>query len=309
MTWEHDRKKILGLFFKTAVEIAVGTLFIYTIVFFAVSIIPVDPARAIIGPYAPESALAAVREQFGLDHSLPVQYFLILKQLLHGNFGTSFYFNQPALEVLRQLAPLTLGRGMAALLLGSGLGLLFSLILANRRWYKTQFLLGIFYAVPSFCVMLILLWVTARTAGITPAMNRAVYEFLAIAGSSLFPMGTVAAFMLARLDLCTGRPRHVDFLLMLNAPRSEILRIIWRESLPGAAAIAINSIPAVLTAVTFSEYIFGLSGFGVAYIKASSRADLPLVVAGAALIGLILLIGQKISEALVQRFDIRRLHA
>ncbi len=95
----------LRLYFKTAIAIIIGALLIYTIVFFAVSIMPVDPARAIVGHYASESAIAAVREQFGLDRSLPVQYFLMLKQLLRGNFGTSFYFNQPAIEVLKQLAP------------------------------------------------------------------------------------------------------------------------------------------------------------------------------------------------------------
>ena len=299
----------LRLYFKTAIAIIIGALLIYTIVFFAVSIMPVDPARAIVGHYASESAIAAVREQFGLDRSLPVQYFLMLKQLLRGNFGTSFYFNQPAIEVLKQLAPVTLGRCLAALLLGSGLGLLLPLFLARRQFFRAEFILGLFYAIPSFCVMLILLWVTARAAGITPATSRAVYEILAVAGSALYPMGTVAAFMLARLNFNTGRPRHVDFLLMLNAPRNEILRIVWRETLPGAAAITINSIPAVLTAVTFSEYIFGLPGFGVAYIKASGRADLPLIVAGATLIGIILLVGQRFSDALVKRFDTRRLHA
>jgi peptide/nickel transport system permease protein len=299
----------LRLYFKTAIEILTGALLIYTIVFFAVSIMPVDPARAIVGPYASESAIAAVREQFGLDRSLPIQYFLMLKQLLRGNFGTSFYFNQPAIEVLRQLAPLTLGRGIVALLLGSGFGLLLSFFLACRRLYRTEFILGLFYAIPSFCVMLILLWVTARAAGITPATSRTVYEVLAVAGSALYPMGIVAAFMLARLNFNTSRPRHVDFLLMLNAPRNEILRIVWRETLPGAIAITINSIPAVLTAVTFSEYIFGLPGFGVAYIKASGRADLPLIVAGAALIGIVLLVGQRFSDVLVKRFDTRRLHA
>lgn len=297
------------IIFKFIFAILAGALLIYTVVFFAVSIMPVDPARAIAGPYAAESAIVAVREQFGLNRPLPVQYILMLKQLLRGNFGTSFYFNQPALEVLRQLAPATLGRSLAALFFGSGFGLFLSLFLASRRLYRAEFILGLFYAIPSFCVMLILLLVTARAVGITPATNRTVYEILAVAGSALYPMGTVAAFMLARLNFNAGRPRHVDFLLMLNAPRNEILRIVWQEALPGAAAITINSIPAVLTAVTFSEYIFGLPGFGVAYIKASGRADLPLIVAGATLIGIILLVGQRFSEALVKRFDIRRFHA
>ena len=134
----------LRLYLKTAIEILAGALLIYTIVFFAVSIMPVDPARAIVGPYASESAIAAVREQFGLDRSLPVQYLLMLKQLLRGNFGTSFYFNQPAIEVLRQLAPVTLGRCLAALLLGSALGLLLPLFLARRQFFRAEFILGMF---------------------------------------------------------------------------------------------------------------------------------------------------------------------
>ncbi len=64
------------IIFKSIFAILAGALLIYTVVFFAVSIMPVDPARAIAGPYAPESTIAAVREQFGLDRPLPVQYIL-----------------------------------------------------------------------------------------------------------------------------------------------------------------------------------------------------------------------------------------
>jgi peptide/nickel transport system permease protein len=76
------------------------------VTFVLVQLIPGDPARILLGPKATEEAIAAVRERFGLDEPLIVQYGHFIANLLQGNMGRSVIYRAPVLEVVSQrIAP------------------------------------------------------------------------------------------------------------------------------------------------------------------------------------------------------------
>ena len=113
-----------------------GSLFaIYTVVFLAFAVVPLDPARAVLGPNASQQAVERLREEFGLNRPLPVRYFTTLRQMLAGDFGSSYYLNKPALEVVLATAPKTFARTGIALLGGLIVGALAGAlpILRGRR--------------------------------------------------------------------------------------------------------------------------------------------------------------------------------
>ena len=62
------------------------------LVFFLVHLIPGDPAATILGVRATPDLIAALHSRWGLDQSLPAQYWLFIKRLLHGDLGTSFFY-------------------------------------------------------------------------------------------------------------------------------------------------------------------------------------------------------------------------
>ena len=68
--------------------------------FFLIHLIPGDPVQAMLGNHYTPKAAAALRHSLGLDASLPEQYFLFLKNLLHGNLGQSVYYQQPVTDVM-----------------------------------------------------------------------------------------------------------------------------------------------------------------------------------------------------------------
>src|SRR5437764_344711 len=65
------------------------------IVFLVTSVIPADPAQAILGQTATPSSLAALRHTLGLDQPPLQRYFTWLGHLLTGNLGNSFTFQVP----------------------------------------------------------------------------------------------------------------------------------------------------------------------------------------------------------------------
>ena len=58
-----------------------------TIVFFAMRIVPADPAQVVLGEYASQEALKAFRREMGLDKPLLQQYFEFMRMLFRGDLG------------------------------------------------------------------------------------------------------------------------------------------------------------------------------------------------------------------------------
>src|SRR5579875_2990998 len=83
----------MGLFILKRLGLAIVTLFILSIIVFVVSqVLPGDPARAILGPLAQQSAVNTLRRQLGLDRPLTTQYWSWISQTVQGNFGTSYQY-------------------------------------------------------------------------------------------------------------------------------------------------------------------------------------------------------------------------
>jgi ABC-type dipeptide/oligopeptide/nickel transport system permease component len=106
---------------KSVLGAVVVLLVMSFIVFTLQSMIPADPARAVVGPNAPPETVEAMREQLGLDDPVVVQYGRFLSRLVQGDLGTSVRTRQPVSDDIRQFLPATLELGLASIALGVGL--------------------------------------------------------------------------------------------------------------------------------------------------------------------------------------------
>jgi ABC-type dipeptide/oligopeptide/nickel transport system permease component len=113
----------------TSVFVLIG---VSVITFLLARVMPSDPAVLYIGPKARADEIARVRHELGLDRSLPVQYGIYMRDLLHGDLGTSIGTKRPVLQEILDRAPATLEllfTGMLlAVLIGIPLGVL------SARW-------------------------------------------------------------------------------------------------------------------------------------------------------------------------------
>lgn len=146
-------------------EVLLALLAIYTLVFCAWSLAP-DPARALLGPNASAESLATLQSRMGLDRPWPVRYTHLLRAIVTGDLGQSPFFGMPVERVVLQNLPLTIGRAVAALLLGSGSGAAVALI--GSRWRGVRQGLILLIAVPSFCLVLIVLSMVVAIWNETP---------------------------------------------------------------------------------------------------------------------------------------------
>ena len=141
--------------------------------FLLVKSIPGDPAVLMLGPTATPSAIAALRQQLGLDQPLYMQFLIYVRDLLHGDLGTSWQTTRPVLEDLIQRFPATLELVTLSLLLAIAIGMSLGVYAARmpNGWVSR---LADFYglsagALPDFWFALVLIFIFYTVLGWAPA--------------------------------------------------------------------------------------------------------------------------------------------
>lgn len=141
--------------------------------FLLVKSVPGDPAVLMLGPTATPAAIASLREALGLDQPLYVQFFIYVKNLLHGDLGTSWQTTRPVLDDLIQRFPATLELVTLSLLVAIGVGVTLGLYAAKRpNGWIARFadLYGLSVgALPDFWFALVLIFVFYTVLGWAPA--------------------------------------------------------------------------------------------------------------------------------------------
>ena len=266
------------------------------IVFLVISLIPGDPARAILGTFATPANVADVTHQLGLDKPLPVQYLIWIDNLFHGDLGRSYILHKPVVdEISAHLFPTLLLAG-AALVLASVFGILFGIIAAVRqngfadRLITLVVLVGI--STPSFWLgMLFIFWFGVRLAWLPVGGMTDLFGgggILDIARHLVLPAATLAAVAGAVLvRLTRGAMLDVlrqDYVRTARAKGLSERRVIYghafRNALVGIIPVIGLQAGFVLGGAVYIETVFQWPGIGRMLVSAISTRDILLVQGG-----------------------------
>jgi len=119
--------------------LAIFCLFMVTlIVFFAMRLLPGDPVIIYIGQSQQLSTLSEegmekLRQEFGLDKPILVQYFNWVTGVIRFDFGNSIFYHMPVGTLLWERYPVTINLGLEAFVISSVLGILTGVLAAVRR--------------------------------------------------------------------------------------------------------------------------------------------------------------------------------
>ena len=242
-----------------------------------------DPAALLVEPGASEEDIAAIHQQFGLDRPLWVQYGLFMANLLRGDFGQSFYYQTPVLELYLDRLPNSLLLALVAmafsLLVGIPSGIL-AAVRVGRFWDsagKLFALLGL--SLPSFFVGLVMILVFSVYLGWLPSSGSGgVLHILMPA----FALGWYFAAAHMRLTRSS----------MLEVLGSEYIKLARLKGLPQALVIGKhafkNALIPVLTLAGINlvlminvavvvETVFAWPGIGRLLYEGISFRDFPVV--------------------------------
>jgi peptide/nickel transport system permease protein len=135
-------------------------------------VMPGDPALLMVGVGATQAQIQAERVFLGENLPLYQQYFIWLKDVLAGNFGTSIYYNQPVTQVILEKLPATLelvfSAVIIALILGVGIGVFSALRENTTSDTVARSFSYIAFGIPDFVWGLVLILVFGAYLKILP---------------------------------------------------------------------------------------------------------------------------------------------
>jgi peptide/nickel transport system permease protein len=269
---------------------------ISVIVFLVISLIPGDPATAILGAFATPENVAKLNAELGLDRPLPIQYLHWLGGLLQGDLGRSYSLDRPvADEIAERLGPTLLLAG-AALLLCAVFGVLGGIAAAVRQYGWPDKLITIVVLIgistPSFWLGIVLILIFAvdlkwfPTGGMYSLFgDRSLLELLHHLALPALTLAIVATGVIARLT----RANMLEVLRQdyVRTARAKGLRegpVIFRHAFQNAlvALIPIIGIQAgfVFSGAVYIESVFQWPGIGRMLVTAISTRDILLVQGG-----------------------------
>ena len=269
----------------------IPTLFVVvTLTFVVTRIIPGDPVAAMVGDQYDLESVEELKEELGLNDPLHVQYGRYLTDVLKGDFGDSYYFNDTALNIIKSRLPNTLLISVISLLIAIAIGVCLGVVSATKQgtildhFLTVRALLGV--SAPVFWVGLLLVLLFSVNLGWLPSFGMGTeggilgvikHMVLPCTCLSIIPMGTFTRITRSSMIDALGS----DSVRALRARGVSEGSIVWKHALK-------NALPPILTVIgmqfagcfagaVLTENIFSWPGMGMTISSAIDNRDYALI--------------------------------
>ena len=284
---------------------------IMTAVFILLQLIPGDPALALAGEKASVEQVERIREEFGLNRPLPVQYAYFLKSAFTLDFGASLRTHQPVATELRQFFGATMELSVAALCIALVIGIPAGVIAATHRAtpldYGTMLVALVGISTPVFWSGIVLIYILSFRMGLFPIggiigtgikLDRITDAYVLDSiltrngpafWSSLhhlllpaFVLATIPMAIIARMTRSSMlEVLGQDYLRTARAKGLKEQRIVVRHALKNALIPIVTAIGlqfgGLLSGAFLTETVFGRPGLGRYVVAAIGARDYPAI--------------------------------
>jgi peptide/nickel transport system permease protein len=282
------------------------------IVFFAAQVLPGDPARAILGPFAEQSSVNTLSHQLGTDKPVIAQYFTWIGHVLTGNLGTSYAQQQPIGPILGKALVNSLKLAILAFIIVVPLGIAGGVVSAlnfGKRVDRTISVVGLsatvipevvsgIVVILVFGIWLNVLPIQASTPPgasigdqvyhlILPAIPLVLILFGYI--QQMARAGTVEALNsdYARTATLKGLPRGVM-----------IRRHVLRNSLLPTITVIATQTGYLIGGLVLVETLFHYNGIGTLIYTSATQKDFPMLEASVLVIGVVYMVATLVADIL-----------
>jgi len=258
---------------------------VVTVSFFLVRAIPGDPARVMLGQRADEATLEALREQYGFNKPLIVQYWRYLERLVMGDLGRSIASNRPVLEIVIDRLPATALLATVAMVIATVFGIALGVLSAVRvnTWLDsaTMALSQFGISLPSIVMAIFLMVIFGQVLPWFPIagyVDRGI-EYLVLPAITLGirPLAIIARVTRSSMLEVLGQ----DYIRTARAKGLHPVRVITVHALRNALNPVVTTVgtwfAGLLAGAYFVEYIFNWPGIGSAAFDAITKLDYPVI--------------------------------
>lgn len=262
-----------------------------TIIFVITRMIPGDPALTMLGPQAPVEAVEELREELGLNKNIAEQYLIYLKDLLKGDFGKSYAYNEPVMKLILERFPNTLILTTISMLLAMFIAIPIGIISATKQYSIFDYvsmigaLVGV--SMPIFWLGLMLVLVFSVNLEWLPSigmgsMDKGLWDVIKHLILPCVCLATIPAATFARIT----RSSMLDIVKQdyIKSLRSKGLKeniVIWKHAfknaLPPILTVIGLQVSTSLSGAILTETIFSWPGMGRMIVDAIENRDYMLI--------------------------------
>ncbi len=264
---------------------------VVTFTFILTRMIPGSPAATILGPQASAADIAEMEIKLGLDQPYWKQFMDYILDVLQGNFGDSYMYNRPVLDLIAERIPntlqITVTALIIALIIGVGIGMFSALHQYSILDYVFMVLALVGVSMPIFWLGLMLVNLFSVQLGWLPTQGRGdlaigLWDFvshmiLPCACLSTIPMATFARITRSSMLEVI----HNDSIKALRARGISERSVIWKHALKNALPPIVTvlglQIASCFTGAILTESIFTWPGMGTMIVNAITNRDYMLI--------------------------------
>ncbi|HKK48953.1 MAG TPA: nickel ABC transporter permease [Alkalispirochaeta sp.] len=253
------------------------------LVFSLIRLLPGDPARALAGVTATPEYIEQVRERYGLNDPVYVQYGNFMRGLVTGDLGVSTFSRRPVTTEIGERFPRTLTLASLSLLIATVVGVSAGIVSATRRNSifdnASMFVALVGVAAPVFWMALMLQLLFAVQLRWLPATGMGGISHLVLPSITL---GMASAALMARIT----RSSMLDVLKQdfITTARSKGLAervVIYKHALKNALIPVVTVLGLqfgiLLGGAVLTETVFAWPGVGRLLVDSILRRDYPVV--------------------------------
>ena len=268
-----------------------------------------DPVNQMVGIETSAEERELLRQQLGLNDPVLIQFARFIWEAAHFDFGVSYQFKQPVIDLITDRFPATMELSIISALVSLVFGIPMGIYTALRRnsWLSRLFLtvslLGI--SLPTFLIGILLIFVFAVTLNWLPSFGRGDVVALGFWTTGLLTKSGLKALILPSVTLGL-----FQLALIMRLVRSEMIEVLRADYIKFARArglpdrivyfghalkntlipvmtIAGLQLGSIIAFAIITETVFQWPGMGLLFLKAVQNADIPIMSAYLLLVALI----------------------
>lgn len=289
----------------------IPVLFIITFVVFVLVYLAGDPVSLMLPEDASEADREALREALGLNEPFINQYLQFVGNLLTGNFGTSFRYNQEALPLVLERLPATFELAAASMAVAIIIAIPLGIYSARKRnSFVDLFITGgsvLGKAMPNFWLGIMLILLLAVNYQLFPVSGRGSFAHLILPAITL---GTGIAAEMTRLIRSSMLDiLHQDYIRTAKSKGVSDTLIVFkhafRNSLIPVVTITALQISHLVSGALITETVFSWPGLGQLLVQAVNGRDMAVVQAAVFVIAFLVIAINLITDIVYRLLDPR----
>jgi peptide/nickel transport system permease protein len=291
MEWQVSRSFKIALIVERLLQVVPVIVLATIIVFGLLQLVPGDPAMVLAGDQATDERIAEIRNLYGFDKPLLVQYWTWLSHAAQGDLSRSFLSSENVTTLIAQSFPHTLTIVAIALLLSLVIGVPLGILAAVRGHTRADAVISaissVGIAVPNFWLAMVLVtifalqlnWLpatgaTALSESVPDALRHAILPAIALAAAGV-------AEVARQLRSALIEVLSSQYVRTLRAKGLSQAAIVWKHGLKnvGVNLLTVTGLlfNRLLGATVVVEAVFAIPGMGSLIVRAAINKDFPVV--------------------------------